>query len=125
MLSKEVLGFAPAVAWILGLAGLGVIRWLFLRHRKGLSKYNGPFLASFTDLWRTFHAYANKNRPPMLDLHRKYGGMWKVLADLIRMLSLSNKDIVRIGPNTLSFGNPDAINDIYGPGKAWNKVRAC
>ena len=41
----------------------------------------------------------------MLDLHEKYG------------------DIVRVGPNLLSFGNPEAIKDVYGVGKAWNKVR--
>ncbi|MCJ1386172.1 hypothetical protein MMC17_009298 [Xylographa soralifera] len=43
------------------------------------------------------------DKPPMIDLHEKYG------------------DIVRMGPNVLSFGKPEAIKDIYGVGKAWNK----
>ena len=39
------------------------------------------------------------NRPPILNVHWKYG------------------DIVRVGPNTIPFGKPEAIKDIYGPGR--------
>lgn len=41
----------------------------------------------------------------MIHLHNKYG------------------DVVRVGPNVLSFAQPKAIKDIYGPGKVWEKVR--
>ncbi len=97
----------PVEAWILCLIALATARLLFFRYKKGFSKYNGPFLASFTDLWRVFHSYSNMHRPPMVDVHEKYG------------------EIVRVGPNIISFAKPEAIKDIYGPGKAWNKVRAC
>lgn len=82
-----------------------VVRLVSLRYQRELHKFNGPFLASFTDLWRMCHAYANNDRPPMVHLHEKYG------------------DIVRVGPNVLSFAQPQAIKDIYGPGKVWEKVR--
>lgn len=82
-----------------------VVRLLSLRYQHGLRKFNGPFLASFTDFWRMCHAYANDDRAPMVHLHEKYG------------------DVVRVGPNVLSFAQPEAIKDIYGPGKGWEKVR--
>lgn len=40
----------------------------------------------------------------MIHMHEKYG------------------DIVRMGPNVLSFSQPQAIRDIYGPGKQFKKV---
>lgn len=107
MLPANVLNSVPVEAWIVSLVALAIARLLFYRFKKGFAKYNGPFLASFTDLWRVVHAYTHMNQPPMLDIHQKYG------------------DIVRIGPNTISFGKPEAIKDIYGPGKTWNKVCAC
>ena len=107
MLPANVLNSVPVEAWILSIGALAIARLLFFRYKKGFTKYNGPFLASFTDLWRVFHTYTHMNRPAMLDVHRKYG------------------DIVRVGPNTISFGKTEAIKDIYGPGKAWNKVCAC
>ena len=98
------LASVPVNIWALGLATLAIARLLSYRYKKGLAKHKGPFLASFTDLWKCCYAYTHMNRPPMLDLHEEYG------------------DIVRIGPNTLSFGCPEAIKDIYGAGKAWDKV---
>lgn len=104
MLSTIFLASIHFKVWILSLIALATARLLFFRYKKGLSKYNGPFLASFTDLWRVFHTYSNMHNPPMVDLHKNYG------------------DIVRVGPNTISFAKPEAIKDIYGPGRAWNKV---
>lgn len=92
-------------AWLVGLVVLAVTRLLFFHYKHGFSKYNGPFLASFTDMWRMFYAYSRKYQPPMIDVHEKYG------------------DTVRLGPNMISFAKPEAIKDIYGAGKAWDKVR--
>ena len=92
-------------AWIVGLIALAVTRLLFFRYKNGFSKYNGPFLASFTDIWRMYYAYSRKYQPPMIDVHEKYG------------------DTVRVGPNIISFSKSEAIKDIYGAGKAWDKVR--
>lgn len=108
MLSTESLQFSavssvPVEAWIIGLVALAVTRLLFFRYKHGFSKYKGPLLASFTDMWKMFYAYSRKYQPPMIDVHEKYG------------------DIVRLGPNSISFSKPEAIKDIYGAGKAWDK----
>lgn len=70
---------------------------LFNRYRRGLSRFNGPFLASLTSLWGMYHVWSTADRPPYIHLHKKYG------------------DIVRLSPNKLSFARPQAIRDIYGP----------
>ena len=38
---------------------------------RGFSKYNGPFLASFTDLCRVLHGRSNVDNFPMLLLYEK------------------------------------------------------
>ena len=107
MLPTTALASVPVAVWISCLIALATGRLLFFRYKKGFSKYNGPFLGSFTDLWKVYHNYFNMDKPPMVDVHEKYG------------------DVVRVGPNFLSFAKPEAIKDIYGPGKPWNKVRTC
>jgi hypothetical protein len=62
-----------------------------------MNKFNGPFLASFTDFWKVWYAYTNSSNPIYVDLHEKYG------------------DVVRVGSNELSFADPRAIHEIYGP----------
>ncbi|CAG9998296.1 unnamed protein product [Clonostachys byssicola] len=66
------------------------------RYAQGLSRFNGPFLGSLTDLWRVYDVQATSHLPPFLHLHEKYGG------------------IVRLGPKKLCFAQPEAIRDIYG-----------
>ena len=41
--------------------------------------------------------WSNVEQPPYVDLHRRYG------------------ETVRVSPNKLSFAQPEAIRDIYGP----------
>jgi hypothetical protein len=76
-----------------------------MRYSRGLNKFRGPFLASFTDFWKLQYALAGIQKPIYVDVHEKYG------------------DIVRIGPNELSFADPQAIRDIYGPRGCSQKVR--
>ena len=75
------------------------------RFNHELNKFNGPFLASLTDWWRFVDVY--RRRPDITHnrLHQKYG------------------DIVRLGPNALSFADPKAIKVIYGLNKGFRKVR--
>lgn len=81
--------------------------WLLsLRFGHGLHQFPGPFLASFTNLWRVWHALVTSGDEPMVKLHQEYG------------------DIVRLGPTALSFGHPKAIRDIYGPQGLTQKVFA-
>ena len=71
----------------------------------GLNKYPGPLLASFTDWWRFIDVYGRRPDITHLKLHRELG------------------DVVRLGPNSLSFADPKAIKQIYGLNKGMTKVR--
>ena len=72
-----------------------------------LKKFPGPFLGSLTDWWRLVYSYRIlHSSQPWIDIHRKYG------------------DIVRLGPDMLSFGSAEAARDIYGAGKNFKKVDA-
>ncbi|KAF2162917.1 hypothetical protein M409DRAFT_68872 [Zasmidium cellare ATCC 36951] len=69
-----------------------------------LKRFPGPRLAAWTDLWRVLDTYFGSHKPPSsIILHRKYG------------------DIVRVGPNALTFSNPQAIKDIYGTDNRYPK----
>ena len=71
---------------------------------RGLHRYPGPLLASLTDWWRFFDVLGRRPDITHLRLHKQHG------------------DIVRLGPNTLSFANPQALKAIYGPSKGFVKV---
>ncbi|KAK6207097.1 hypothetical protein LQW54_007526 [Pestalotiopsis sp. IQ-011] len=73
------------------------------RFQRGLHKYPGPFLASITDLWRFWDVYKQRPEVTHQQLHAKHG------------------DVVRIGPNTLSFADPKALKTIYGLNKGFIK----
>jgi hypothetical protein len=89
---------------ILGLITLTVIYLLCQYFNHGLHRYPGPFLAKFTNLWRFFENYTRRSEWTHLRLHQQYG------------------DIVRLGPNMLSFGDPAAVKSIYGLNKGFVKV---
>ncbi|KAI0477768.1 cytochrome P450 [Xylariaceae sp. FL0804] len=88
----------PAITLSIALAYL--IRNRFYH---GLHRYPGPFLASLTEFWRLWDVY--KRRPDITHqkLHAKYG------------------DVVRLGPNTLSFADPKVLKSIYGLNKGFIK----
>ena len=62
----------------------------------GLNKYPGPLLGAFSDIWRFLSVRHGKPQYDLRALHEKHG------------------DVVRIGPNALSFSHPDAVKQIYG-----------
>lgn len=70
----------------------------------GLNKYPGPLLAGLSDWWRFLDVYGRRPDITHLKLHRQHG------------------DIVRLGPNFLSFSDPKAIKQIYGLNKGFVKV---
>lgn len=70
----------------------------------GLNKYNGPFLASLTDWWRLWDVWNRRAEITHMALHQRYG------------------DIVRLGPNYLSFSCPAALKEIYGLKSGVTKV---
>lgn len=74
------------------------------RYHNGLQKYPGPVLASLTDWWRFIDVLGRRADITHIKLHRKHG------------------DIIRYGPNALSFANPQALKTIYGLNKGFIKV---
>lgn len=74
------------------------------RFNHGLQKYPGPFLASLTDWWRFVDVWGRRPDITPIKLHRQHG------------------DVVRLGPNALSFADPKALKTIYGLNKGFTKV---
>lgn len=89
---------------VLGLVTVCVIaRLLHNRYRHGLSSVPGPFLASLTDLWRLLLVWGRRPEQAHIKLHQRYG------------------KFVRLGPNSVSVGDPQAIQAIYSPGSKFSK----
>ncbi|KAI0899239.1 cytochrome P450 [Annulohypoxylon nitens] len=102
-LENSVVGSFIARFWLPITVSI-LVTWLARnRYHNGLNKYPGPFLASLTDLWRLWDVYGQRPEITHRKLHAKYG------------------DIVRLGPNTLSFANPKALKSIYGLNKGFVK----
>ena len=90
--------------WLITLIVVSII-YLFMNHfHHGLQKYPGPFLASLTDWWRFLNVLGRRSQIMHIRLHRQHG------------------DIVRLGPNVLSFAKPKAMKAIYGLNKGFTKV---
>jgi hypothetical protein len=84
-----------------------VVTAYFLNNKfwKGLNRYPGHWLAGYTNWWRFYDVWGRKHEWTTLRLHRQHG------------------DVVRLGPNVLSFADPRAIKVIYGLNKGMVKVR--
>lgn len=98
MLAKELISVLISY-WPLVLALILTLRLVRNRYLNGLNKYPGPTLASFTNWWRFFDVLSHRAEKTHIQLHREHG------------------DIVRLGPNVLSFADPRAIKTIYGLNK--------
>lgn len=91
--------------WLITLILIFVSYLLKNRFSRGLNKYPGPFIASLTDWWRFWDVYGRRPEVTHIKLHAQHG------------------DVVRLGPNTLSFADPKALKTIYGLNKGFIKVR--
>ncbi|KAK0862978.1 hypothetical protein LTR87_016387 [Friedmanniomyces endolithicus] len=89
--------------WPLLLLSALAVHLLRNKFHNGLSKFPGHPLAAYTNWWRFFDALGRKAEKTHVALHRKYG------------------DIIRLGPNVLSFADPRAIKIIYGLNKGMVK----
>ncbi|PSK38150.1 Isotrichodermin C-15 hydroxylase [Elsinoe australis] len=102
MLAAQILPLLQAY-WPLVLAASVLGFFINNKFYKGLNKYPGPALAAYTNWWRFFETTGRQTEKTQLTLHREHG------------------DIVRIGPNVLSIGDPKAIKIIYGLNKGMVK----
>ena len=102
MLVNEILHFLFAY-W--PLAVIGAVAFYLVRNKfyNGLQKYPGPFVAAYTNWWRFYDNTTRKTQQTHIALHRHHG------------------DVVRLGPNVLSFADPRAIKIIYGLNKGMTK----
>ncbi|KAI5804901.1 cytochrome P450 [Geopyxis carbonaria] len=73
-----------------------VVQIIRLRFFHPLSSFPGPFVASITPLWMAVQLALGRSHVQTLNLHRKYG------------------PVFRNGPNSLSFSSPLALDPIYG-----------
>ncbi|KAF2267825.1 pisatin demethylase [Lojkania enalia] len=89
--------------WPLVVASFVIGFLLNNKYWNGLYKYPGPRLAAYTNWWRFFNVWGRSHERTIIRLHRKHG------------------DIVRLGPNVLSFADPKAIKIIYGLNKGMKK----
>ncbi|KAF4339548.1 cytochrome P450 monooxygenase [Fusarium beomiforme] len=81
-----------------------LLYFLYYCYLHPLSRYPGPPLAAVTNLWKTYHLWTLGLPHTLVRLHEKYG------------------DIVRVGPNDLSFRTSDAVNTIYKAGRQLQKT---
>lgn len=74
------------------------------KYWKGLNRYPGHWAAGYSNWWRLWDVSKRNHHWTTIALHREHG------------------DIVRLGPNVLSFADPKAIKQIYGLNKGVHKV---
>ncbi|KAH8707621.1 pisatin demethylase [Phaeosphaeriaceae sp. PMI808] len=98
MLATEILPFFVRY-WPLVTASLVVAFLLNNKFWKGLNKYPGHWAAGYSNWWRLLDVNKRNHHWTNIRLHRKHG------------------DVVRLGPNVLSFADPRAIKAIYGLNK--------
>ncbi|KAK4940240.1 hypothetical protein LTR28_009190, partial [Elasticomyces elasticus] len=102
MLAHEILPLLAAY-WPYFLIVSILVYLLKNKYNRGLNKYPGHPLAAYTDWWRFFDVLSWHPERTHVALHRKYG------------------DVVRLGPNVLSFADPRALKIIYGLNKGMTK----
>ncbi|KAE8445039.1 hypothetical protein EG329_013753 [Mollisiaceae sp. DMI_Dod_QoI] len=84
--------------------GVALVAYLLKnKFNRGLNKYPGPLLASFTDWWRFWIVLRRRPEVHHIRLHEELG------------------HVVRLGPNALSFSDPKALKTIYGLNKGFVK----
>lgn len=90
--------------WALALVSAIVIRATYKRYASPLRRYPGPFLASFSRLWKFKSTWGGQTHLEHIELHRKYG------------------PVVRIGPNEVSIASPEAARTLLSAGKRFFKT---
>jgi Cytochrome P450 len=93
-----------AAHWLLLLVSTFVVRILYKRYATPLRHYPGPFLASFSRLWKVISIASGHTHLDFIELHRKYG------------------PVVRIAPNELSIASPEAARTLLSAGKRFYKT---
>ncbi|KAJ5540493.1 cytochrome P450 [Penicillium frequentans] len=91
--------------WIFLILAPIAFHLLYNKYGHGLSKIPGPFWASTSDIWLLVH-YTRRRGLTERQMHEKY-----------------NSPLLRLGPNTVSVSDPEAIRVIYGWKPVFKKSR--
>ncbi len=85
-----------------------VVVYFLLRNKFQTHIYSlpGPRLAGFSNFWRFWDALAHAQHDTHIDLHRRY-----------------NSPLVRVGPRTVSFSDPQWIPKVYGLTSGFTKTQ--
>jgi len=90
--------------WVLTLVSAFVLQAAYKRYSSPLRRYPGPFVASFSRLWKVKSTASGRTHLDHIDLHRKYG------------------PVVRIAPNEVSIASPEAARTLLSAGKRFFKT---
>ncbi|KAK3726068.1 hypothetical protein LTR37_000216 [Vermiconidia calcicola] len=102
MLADELIPILSTY-WPILLIGALAYHLIQNNYYNGLNKYPAPGLSAYTNWWRYFENLQRKTEKRHIEYHRKHG------------------DVVRLGPNVLSFADPRALKIIYGLNKGMTK----
>lgn len=106
---QTVIGFIammPTVTFLaLTIFLLAVTRIVYCTFFHPLAKYPGPAIAKFTNLWKAYQLWSLHMPETLRQLHDKYG------------------EVVRVGPNDLSFNGGKASAQIYKAGRGLPKTK--
>ncbi|CAL5873526.1 uncharacterized protein PFLUO_LOCUS7806 [Penicillium psychrofluorescens] len=98
-----VLNFCELIAVFCLVASILYPLFVYLQDPKNLRRFPSVGLAGFTNAWAVVHQYRHTRTINIHRAHKQYG------------------DIVRVGPNHVSFATTQAIKDIYGHGSPATK----
>ncbi|KAH6871509.1 cytochrome P450 [Thelonectria olida] len=101
----SVSALPPVALVVLAVFLLIPLQIVYYRYLHPLAKYPGPLLASFTNLWKIQQLWSLRMPDALLRLHEEHG------------------DVVRIGPNQLSFRQGGAVPRIYKAGRNLPKTK--
>lgn len=106
MIVDQLLPRSPGALMLWLLAGL-LAKFTINRYGNGLNRIPGPWLAGFTDLFRLCIVWGRRPELWHITLHEKHG------------------KLVRLGPNTVSIADSEAIKTVYGLNSGYVKVSSC
>ncbi|PSR83762.1 cytochrome P450 [Coniella lustricola] len=81
-----------------------ILRAVYRKHASPLRKYPGPWLASYSRLWKILSTASTRTHHDHVEIHRKYG------------------PVVRIAPNEVSLASPEAARTVLSAGKRFYKT---
>lgn len=85
------------------------------RYFSALSKYPGPFVASFSSLWQMRHAFKGNFSKDVFALHMRHGSCKSSKLNdvsLLKCVDVPPGDFIRISHKEVSLTHPDAIKSI-------------